>query len=204
MTKAQLATLTPEMVLPPPPTSKSYFESYFSTKGISTYDEIVLASAALDSAEPARRVLIVVGADLDEAEISSTAIYCSGCFSPPEGRVSKANDKDALAAAQRSGTAIFGIDSSSLFFARDTGGYLWRLMGQSWKPSYNIWSRFPLVFENIRLQMDNMYSVSYLPASPKPTGEFRSVELKMIPSERKWKIDAPKKYYVRASSAPPS
>jgi hypothetical protein len=169
-----------------------------------TYDATVLASAAMesDSVQPARRILIVVGDSGLEGEEASP--FNMRGQPAQAGRMSKATYKDALEVAQRSNTTIFGVSGgrSLYLFTKETGGYFWALIGPGGepKPSSNIWAEFPLAFENIRAQTEYMYSVTYTPANPGQPGKLREIKLKMIPSERKWKVVSPKSYVIRASS----
>jgi hypothetical protein len=207
LTRDQLSTLTPETILPARPPAQSFnprpypyrltaASRWNDTEMTWTYDAIVLACAAMkqDAVQPARRILIVVG----DAEL----VNSGNRHWPASGRMSKASYSDALAAAQQSGVTIFDVaDGLSMdWLVRPTGGYRWDFLEPAHfpKPSYDIWSRFPQAFENIKTQVDNMYSVTYIPTGPFQPGRFLQLDLK-ITSNKDWKAHAPNGYFIPAS-----
>ena len=71
-------------------------------------------------------------------------------------------------------------------FASDTGGAAF----------YNLSPKdVARVFSRIEAQIEALNIVTYIPNESGKAGEFRAVELK-ITSEKKWKVHAPKGYYV--------
>jgi hypothetical protein len=191
MTRDEILKLTPDMILPKRPQPRA-----IERKVTWTYDAIILACAAMqsDREQPARRILIIVG--------DSGQDWARTRHSHP---MSKAGYKEAAGAALRSGTMILGVGNEVAWLAPRTGGYSERLpvehsaSGSVLRPR---WSDFPKAFENVKTQMDNMYSVTYIPtyvAGAVRPGQFRCIELK-ITTSRKWKAHAPAGYYVSASA----
>ena len=132
-----------------------------------------------DPTLPARRVLIILSDGGDNA--------------------SHVNHDEAIAAAQKAGTVIFAVSTSENpnadsdtrrleQFADRTGGYAFSHLSPR---------GLPKVFSSIQEHIDNMYAVTFVPADPGKTGEYRSIELKIL-SDKKVKLRVPKGYYVTA------
>ena len=113
---------------------------------------------------------------------------------------SRVNRDQAIAAAQTTGTVIFAVSTSDgpndhgnttlQKLADQTGGHAFLELGRK-----GVIQAFP----NIMEQIDNMYSVTYIPAEPR-NGNFHSVELKST-SDTKLKIRAPKGYYCSSGDS---
>ena len=152
--------------------------------GTALYDAINLACAQrmkADLTQPARRVLVI----LSDGDDNMSPVTRGG----------------TIAAAQGAGTVIFTISTGKQpqgdkvleRFASETGGYTFSDLSAK---------DMPKVFANIKAKIEQMYSVTYLPPESGTPGQFRPIELK-ITSDKKWKVHAPKGYYVPASSDNP-
>jgi VWFA-related protein len=140
-----------------------------------------------DPMQPARRVLVILSDGGDN--------------------MSRVGQDKVIAAAQAAGTVIFtvsdgadiykgmdsrkGMDNRNLVeMADETGGQFFLAPSQK---------NVLYAFSKIREQIDNMYSVTYLPADPGQRGKFHSVELKPTSDPKlRLKIHAPKRYYPDA------
>lgn len=149
--------------------------------GTAFYDAVNLACKErmqADRTMPARRVLIVL--------------------SDGEDNLSHVSRVETIVAAQQAGTTIFTISTNKSNarastgdkvlerFAAETGGYSFSELGPK---------DMPKVFASIRAQIDSMYNLTYIPAEAGQPGHFSPIELK-ITSGGKWKVHAPKGYYV--------
>jgi Ca-activated chloride channel family protein len=134
-----------------------------------------------DPTQPARRVLVILSDGGDNS--------------------SHVNHDDAIAAAQKAGTAIFAVSTSENpnanldsrrleQFADKTGGHAFLHLSRK---------DLPKVFSSIREQIENMYAVTFVPADIGRSGEYHSIELKMT-SDKQVKLRAPKGYYVTAGA----
>ena len=151
--------------------------------GTALYDAVYVACAKRmqsDSTQPARRVLVVL--------------------SDGDDNLSHVNRNETIAMAQKTGTVIFAVSTSENpianvgsatleQFADKTGGYAFLHLGRK---------DVPKAFNSIRDQIQNMYTVTFVPASIRKPGEYHSIELRTT-SEKKTKLRAPKGYYVPAT-----
>lgn len=147
--------------------------------GTALFDSVYLACKKMegDQTEPARRVLVILSDGGDN--------------------VSQVNHDKAIAAAQESGTVIFAVstredsgasmDSRRLEqFADKTGGRAFLHLGRK---------DISKALSTIEELIENMWTVTYVPAEPATFGQYHSIELKAA-SEKKVKLRAPKGYYV--------
>jgi len=137
-----------------------------------------------DPARPARRVLVLL--------------------SDGEDNLSHVNRMETVPAAQATGTLIFTVstegqgryasqaqgDTALKHFATDTGGNAFSDLTPR---------DMPKVFAKIKAQIDDMYSVTFIPAEFDQSRSSHPIELK-ITSDRKWEARAPKGYYVPAAT----
>jgi len=104
---------------------------------------------------------------------------------------------DAIAAAQNTGTVIFTVSTGTYrkgdkvleMMASETGGDAYSGLSDT---------DMPKVLAKIRRQIEQMYSVTYVPPEASKVGQFRSVELK-ITSDKKAKVHAPRGYYAASA-----
>jgi Ca-activated chloride channel family protein len=141
------------------------------------YDALNLACTERmrsDSLQIARRVLVLL--------------------SDGDDNMSHMTRSEAIAAAQNAGTVIFTVsigpyqkgDKVLEMIASETGGIAYSGLNDT---------DMPKVFANIKTEIEQMYSVTYVPPESGKAGQFRSVELK-ITSDKKAKVHAPKGYYA--------
>jgi Ca-activated chloride channel family protein len=145
--------------------------------GSALYDAINLACTErmrTDSPEVFRRVLVLL-TDGDD-------------------NMSHVTRSASIAAAQNAGTVIFTVstgryqegDKALKAIASETGGDAYSDLSNT---------DMPQVFAKIKAKIEQMYSVTYIPAEASKLGQFRSFELK-ITSDKKARVHAPRGYYV--------
>jgi VWFA-related protein len=153
--------------------------------GTALYDAIFFSCRdrfMKDPVQQARRVLVVL--------------------SDGDDNLSHVTRSQAIAEAEQAGALIFTVstkggqnrysatgeqgDSTLKQFATESGGYSFSDLGPK---------DLPKAFATIKAQLDNMYSVTYIPADPGQAGHFQPIELK-VTSDKKWKVHAPKGYIV--------
>jgi Ca-activated chloride channel homolog len=147
--------------------------------GTALYDAVNLAAERMraNSTQPARRALVVLSdGDDNQSHVTQIAV---------------------IAAVQDARTVIFTVSTGQQplgdkvleRFASETGGYTYSPFDAK---------DMPKIFANIQAKIEQMYSVTYLPAEAGKPGDFHPIELK-ITSRKKWKVYAPKGYYVPPS-----
>jgi Ca-activated chloride channel homolog len=113
---------------------------------------------------------------------------------------SRTSRKEAIASAQRAGTIIFCVstsDDNSVGRGNPAGnGVMKQLADETGGIAFLHLNRkdLPRVFATIKDQVDNMHLLSFVPADPDRSGQYRSLEL--APSSKaKVRLRAPKGYY---------
>lgn len=146
--------------------------------GTALFDAIYVAckERLQDSIQPARRVLVVITDGGDNA--------------------SRVTHEGAIAAAQEAGAVIFVVGTSERAddkldgsrleeFAKKTGGRAFLHLSPK---------DIPKVFSSITEQVDNMWTVTFVPADVIQPG-YHSIQLKPT-ADKKTKLRAPEGYYV--------
>jgi len=170
MSRDEILTLTPDSLLSNKPL-KAGDETF-------NYDAIGLMCAAMqnDSIFPARRILVLA-----------------------VGEGTKFSFGEAKTAVFRSSVTIFGIGNPS--FTGGSGGYYWEAVMDC--PQYIGYfcngskSDFATPFNNIKTQMDYMYSVTYIPAEAADPKHLQKIQVKVV-TNKDWYARAPLGYYATA------
>lgn len=124
-------------------------------------------------------------------------------LSDGEDDQSHTSRKEAIASAQRAGAVIFGVSTAddnrgdSLGRGSPIGnGVMKQLADETGGMAFLHLNRKDLskAFAAIKDQIDNMHLLSYVPADPDHSGQYRSLELKPA-SKAKLRLRAPKGYY---------
>jgi VWFA-related protein len=144
--------------------------------GTALFDAVYVACKKrmqADPVQPSRRVIVIL--------------------SDGDDNMSHVTLDEAVAAALEARTVIFAVntrensnrtDSVALsWFADKTGGDAF------------LYPNFPKVLPSIREQIENMYSVTFVPADVGKPSRYHSIELRDT-SDAKMKLRAPKGYYV--------
>jgi Ca-activated chloride channel homolog len=127
-----------------------------------------------DSLQVARRVLVLL--------------------SDGDDNMSHATRSEAIAAAQNAGTVIFTVSTGAYrkgdkvleMMASETGGDTYSSLSET---------DMSKVFAKIKMKIEQMYSVTYIPPEAGKSGQFRSVELK-ITSDKRAHVHAPRGYFA--------
>jgi VWFA-related protein len=152
-------------------------------KGTVLYEAVKLAADEKMRSEVGRKALIIISDGMDEGSTYSI--------------------RDAIEAAQKSDTIIYGIHYQDQYYAMMGGsgeGYLKKMAEETGGRTFHISSKMTLddIFNEIQQEMRTQYAIGYTPTNTVKDGSYRKLDIRT--TNKDYKVQCRKGYYAMASA----